>query len=102
MVCPHNTHTPQQNIVLGEPQLPQCLDLTRLFQLTEDEFKKEFKGSPLLRAKRVGLLRNAAVVLGNQGYQPALLVLNKALQQETDPAVEDACRWAIQQIEKTH
>jgi epoxyqueuosine reductase len=100
-VCPHNAWTPEQNLVLGEPRLPECLDLIELFTLNEDQFKSRFQETPLLRAKRAGLLRNAAVVLGNQKFQPALPALQKALEKEEDPALKDACGWAIRQIKGT-
>jgi epoxyqueuosine reductase len=99
MVCPHNAWTPEQEYVFGESQLPEFLDLMALFSLSEEEFKKTFDGTPILRTKRSGMLRNAAVVLGNQRYQPALPLLKTASQLERHEAVKDACRWAIQQIE---
>lgn len=100
-VCPHNAWTPEQILVLGEPRLPECLDLIKLFNLDEDQFKSKFQETPLLRAKRAGMLRNAAVVLGNQQFQPALSILRSALEIEKDPALLDACSWAIWQIEGT-
>ncbi|HEX2076749.1 MAG TPA: hypothetical protein VHG08_03540 [Longimicrobium sp.] len=33
--------------------------------MTQEEFSARFKGSPIKRAKRRGLLRNVAVALGN-------------------------------------
>ena len=101
MVCPHNTQTPYQAIVLGDPLHPECIDLINLFSLDQDEFKSLFHETPLMRAKRQGLLRNAAVVLGYQGYQPALPALRKALSKETDESLLDACRWAVEQIESS-
>jgi epoxyqueuosine reductase len=100
-VCPHNAWTPEQNIVLGEPKLPECINLLDLFSYDEDHFKRAFENSPLLRTKHKGILRNAAVVLGNQRYQPALPVLKSALKNVDDPALKDACLWAIHQIEQT-
>jgi len=99
IVCPHNAWTPEQEYPLGDSLLPEHLDLLALFSLSEEDFNQEFDGTPILRAKHKGMLRNAAVVLGNQGYQPALPVLKKAVEQERDQAVRDACAWAIQQIE---
>ncbi len=99
MVCPHNTWTPEQLVVLGEQKLPEQLDLLDLFTLSEESFKIKFQGTPIMRTKRKGMLRNAAVVLGNQHYLPALPILKMANKQEEDDAVRDACTWAIQQLE---
>ncbi len=42
-------------------------DLIELLQLDEEGFKSRFAGSPILRTKRRGLLRNVCVALGNVG-----------------------------------
>jgi epoxyqueuosine reductase len=36
-----------------------------LLEMSDEEFRIAFKGSPMKRAKLAGLKRNAAVVLGN-------------------------------------
>jgi epoxyqueuosine reductase len=41
-----------------------------LISLTEDEFRRVFRGSPVKRAKWRGLLRNACVALGNSNIDP--------------------------------
>jgi epoxyqueuosine reductase len=43
---------------------PQLIELA---QLSEEAFKQRFAGTPILRSKRRGLLRNVAVALGNWG-----------------------------------
>ena len=40
--------------------------------MTQEEFSARFKGSPIKRAKRCGLLRNVAVALGNWGSPEAV------------------------------
>lgn len=99
IVCPHNAWTPEQTFSLGERLVPEFIDLVSLFSYDETNFVDIFGQTPVSRAKRMGVLRNAAIVLGNQKYLPALATLKKALANEKDPAVQDACRWAIQQIE---
>jgi len=42
------------------------LDLAELFTLDHDAFRRRFRKTPLWRARRRGLLRSAAIVLGNQ------------------------------------
>ena len=37
-----------------------------LVAMTDAEFRERFRGSPLKRARRAGLARNAAIVLGNR------------------------------------
>ena len=99
IACPHNAQTPDQIITLGNPILSEDIDLIGLFSENETSFDEKYGETPLSRAKRDGLLRNAAVALGNQKYKKALPILKQALNREEDFAVKDACRWAINEIE---
>lgn len=53
------------------------LDLPELLQTGDAEFRSRFQGSPVLRAKHEGMLRNALIVLGNRGDSSAAAVLSK-------------------------
>ena len=75
------------------------LNLTNLFSLSDEQFRQMFRKTPLWRTKREGLLRNAAIVLGNQRAKEYLPVLRKAASQTLSAIVRDACIWAIEQIE---
>jgi len=101
MVCPHNASVQESRTQRAEPLLPDFIDLMKLFALDEKGFRKHFGQTPLTRAKRNGILRNAAVVLGNQRYEKALPLLEEAVSKETDPSILDACHWAIRQIRNT-
>ena len=52
-------------------------DLIEILALTPKSFSQQFKQSPIRRAKRKGLLRNAAVALGNLGKECALPALER-------------------------
>jgi epoxyqueuosine reductase len=67
--------------------------------LTPQEFNQRFKHSPIQRTKRRGYLRNVAVVLGNQGNEKDLPVLEQALEDQED-MVKGHAKWAITQIKK--
>jgi epoxyqueuosine reductase len=97
-VCPWNRKAPS----IEEPELAPRegtapLDLIALFDLDEASFRKRFRGTPLWRAKRRGLLRNAAIVLGNQRAVQAVPALQKGTTDE-EPLIREACAWALQQI----
>jgi epoxyqueuosine reductase len=67
-VCPWNQRFAT---VLGDPALaprPENVDpdVAALATLTDDEFRKRFRGSPIKRAKRAGLSRNATIVRRNR------------------------------------
>jgi epoxyqueuosine reductase len=72
-------------------------DLIELFALDDAAFKKRFAGTPILRAKRRGLLRNVCVALGNARDRRALPALEKAAT-DSEPLIAEHARWAIGQI----
>jgi epoxyqueuosine reductase len=74
-------------------------DLLELLALDDAGFKSRFAGTPILRTKRRGLLRNVCVALGNVGDKTALPALQKAAQ-DLEPLIAEHARWAIQQIEQ--
>jgi epoxyqueuosine reductase len=99
-VCPWNRKAP-----LGaEPSLQprpdlERLDLVELLGLPEEEFRHRFRKTALWRTRRRGLLRNAALVLGNTGGPDVLPALRRALE-DAEPLVREAARWAIDTIEQ--
>ncbi len=74
-------------------------DLVELLSLDDDGFKQRFRGTPILRAKRRGLLRNVCVALGNVGDASALPALERA-GNDPEPLVAEHARWAVEEIEK--
>ena len=72
-------------------------DLIELLSLDDAGFKKRFAGSPILRTKRRGLLRNVCVALGNVGDESALPALEKA-RQDAEPLIAEHAAWAIDEI----
>ena len=68
---------------------------------TEDEFRSMAEGSPLRRAGRAGMARNAAIVLGNHGDKRHLPILQRAADVDVDPVVREAAAWAMAQIKVT-
>ncbi|MBI2856666.1 MAG: tRNA epoxyqueuosine(34) reductase QueG [Chloroflexi bacterium] len=74
-----------------------ALELLPLLKITEKEFRERFRNSPIRRAKRVGLLRNACVALGNIGDARAVPALIGALHHE-DPLVRGHAAWALGRI----
>ena len=96
-VCPWNRHAPAEGAEWPREDLVE-LDLVELLGLSPEEFRRRFKGTALMRTKRRGLLRNAALVLGNQGDPAALLALRRALD-DPEQLVREAARWAIDHIE---
>jgi epoxyqueuosine reductase len=99
-VCPWNGEKFVQ--ITNEPgfHAREGLDgpsLIELMGLSQEKFSARFRKSPVKRAKRRGLLRNAAVALGNWGSGEAVPVLARALA-DREPLVRGHAAWALGEI----
>ena len=65
--------------------------------MTPAVFSAAFKGSPMKRAERRGLARNAAVALGNVGTPGGLPALGTALRHD-EPLARERAAWALRRI----
>ena len=104
-VCPWPTRfaAPTKERSFYPAQWPSAIDLDHaaprlidLAQLSEEDFKQRFAGTPILRAKRHGLLRNVAVALGNWGSPEAREALKK-LKNDPDPLIAEHAAWGLSQ-----
>ena len=94
-VCPWNRHAPGSAEPAFQPRDGAVtLDLAELLGLDEVAFRNRFKGSPLLRAKRHGLARSAAIALGNRPDPAAFPALVAALA-DVEPIVREAAAWTL-------
>jgi epoxyqueuosine reductase len=71
--------------------------LREFLALDDGAFKALFRGSPILRAKRRGFLRNVCVALGNTGTRDDLPALQTAAA-DAEPLVREHAVWAIDRI----
>jgi len=98
-VCPWNRFAREGQLMKAHarPELA-APDLLELLALDEAGFAQRFAGTPMLRARRRGLLRNVCVALGNVGDDTALPALEKAAR-EPEPIIAEHAEWAIGRIE---
>ena len=97
-VCPWNKFAREGSLM--KPHARHDLaqpNLLKLLKLDETQFKTQFAGTPMLRTKRRGLLRNVCVALGNVGDEIALPDLKKA-SNDREPLISEHARWAIDEI----
>lgn len=99
-VCPWNKFAAEGRLMrehtrasLSQP------DLLELLALDEAGFKRRFSGTPIVRTKRRGLLRNVCVALGNTGDATTLPALVEA-SNDAEPLIAEHARWAMAQIQK--
>jgi len=95
-VCPWNAKARPSREPAFAPAAP-LEPAVALLDLTGDAFRARFRGSAMSRAKRAGLVRNAALVLGNRRDTGAVPALTRALADE-DATVRDAAAWALARI----
>jgi epoxyqueuosine reductase len=94
-VCPWN-HKPSRAAEV-EPNAMDQLELGALFDLNEEQFRLRFRRTPLWRTRRRGILRNAAIVMGNVKHAADLPALQRGLW-DSEPIVRGASAWALGQI----
>ena len=96
IVCPWNSYAVKTK-ELGFKVADDNFLLTDLIQLDEEGFRKRFKGSPIKRIKRRGLLRNVAIALGNSQNPQAIPYLVKALN-DKEPLIRAHVVWALGEL----
>lgn len=94
-VCPWNRRVaPASEPAFAAQPDRENPSLPELLALDQEAFAARFRHSPLKRAKRRGLLRNAAVALGNSGDRRAVPALVAALA-DPEPLVRAHAAWAL-------
>lgn len=73
------------------------MGLVELLGMSDEEFKRVFRKSPVKRIKRRGLLRNVCVALGNTGGPGDVPALERA-SRDSEPLVREHAEWALGRI----
>jgi epoxyqueuosine reductase len=95
-VCPWNGRAP----VTADPAFAPRRFAPRLEELAaigEEEFRAMFRGTPVVRARYSGFLRNVAVAMGNARLPEFRAPLEK-LAESPDPVVAEHARWALERM----
>jgi epoxyqueuosine reductase len=120
-VCPWNNRAPITSAAQFAPRrfpsprsavdradAPQSLfrpDLLWLVNLTEEEFRQHFRGSPIKRAKWRGLVRNACIALGNADLERhsarhgEIVSALTRLSQSSQIDIAESAQWALSRIQ---
>ena len=99
-VCPWNRKAPASE----KPEFQSREGLVNpalawLAEISEEDFREKFRGSPIKRAKRTGLRRNALIAIGNSGDRSLLSVAERA-SHDSDPTVAETAHWAKEKLER--
>jgi len=117
-VCPWNRKSPRTELAEFKPRALAAKelhradeetlfhpDLLRIANLTPEQFRESFRGSPVKRTKWSGLVRNACVALGNQTVEARsakFREITKTLQSLSecgDPVIAESAHWALSRIQ---
>ena len=106
-VCPFNhTSLKEQRSALIEELdhaagVGPLLSLEEVLKLrTSDQFLECFAGTPLMRPKRAGLLRNAMVVAANTKSDSLYEAILTCAQHDSSPIVRQHALWALFRLEQ--
>lgn len=100
-VCPFNrTAVPTEESTRAFAADPRwdAHDAAALLRMDEATFAAYAAGSPIQRAGRSGMARNAAIVLGNSLDKRHLPVLRESAERDADEGVREAARWAAARL----
>src|SRR5271165_2942125 len=97
-VCPWNRRAPTTRAAEFQAR-PELVNpaLDWLAEMSAEEFNATFRGSPVRRAKRAGLRRNAVIAMGNSGDRKFLPRLEK-LAMDDDEVIRESAAWAIEKL----
>jgi len=106
-VCPFNYQTLNRKDkadlidLSGQAGVGPQLNLSQALQIrNDDRFIATFQGTPLMRAKRVGLLRNASVVAANTRSEELTPHLVACVREDSSAIVRQHALWALFNLER--
>ena len=94
-VCPWGERAPDASATFGTHRALRELDLVAWLATPSERFGETFRGSALQRARRDGLARNAALVLGSHPSDAGRDALCRAALQDPAPLVREAAAWSL-------
>lgn len=95
-VCPFNRFAVANP--LFQRRIPAAVDLEEAARIGESGFDERFGPTPVERARRPGLVRNALLAMGNSG-DPKHLPTLRRYAEDPDPVLAEQARWSIARLE---
>lgn len=72
-------------------------DLNWLAEMDLETYRRNFRGSPIKRARFTGLKRNVAIAMGNSGNKNFIPQLER-MTADPDPVIAEHARWALEKL----
>ena len=104
-VCPWNNQKKARAPATSAPEFQPRPGLVNpslewLATISEEDFRRTFKDSPIKRTKRTGIRRNAIVAIGNSGRCEYIPLLRR-LAEDPDVVISEHARWALERFERS-
>ncbi len=106
-ICPFNHVALKEgrlariNSLRGSSGVGYTLDLREVLAIREEaSFRARFGATPLMRARRAGLLRNAAIVAANNMAGECLTQLLDCVENDRSPTVRRHAAWSLVKLFK--
>ncbi len=98
--CPYNIAAfPSKTQSPLSARVVPSVDLHTELSLDDQTFKAKYAGTPVLRAKHAGFLRNLIIAAGNSGDLSLLPQLQILKSECAEPMLQEALGWAISALE---
>ena len=98
--CPYNQKPFPSEL---QPSLTKCLsssiELQSELGLNSENFKTKYAGTPVLRAKHTGFMRNLIIAAANSGDLSLLPQLQAMQSEYKNPILQETLHWAISSLE---
>jgi epoxyqueuosine reductase len=107
-VCPWNSGSSRERTrtrdIVPAPEFVPAEELVNpplawLAEMSREDFQRQFRHSPIKRAKHSGLRRNAVVAIGNSGDRSFLPLLER-LAHDDDPVVASHAQWSLEKLSR--
>lgn len=103
--CPHNHRAIRRPVsplrgLEAQGRSGPFLSLANILAIeTDEQFRTQFAGTPLMRAKREGLIRNALCVAVNQRYDDVGHLILSLISNDPSSIIRAHATWAASQLE---
>ena len=99
-VCPWNRKPKNRPVDVEYTKMNFLREISIDFlqKLDHAEFKYFYQNSPILRTKRIGLLRNILIVIGNKRMKEAFPIVSSIIQTEKDPVLQSTALWTMAKL----
>jgi epoxyqueuosine reductase len=97
-VCPWNRKpVPTEDMEFQTTMEHMGLDLLDLLSMSQEEFRKQFRRTPMWRVKHRGMLRNAMIVAANKKITDAVPLIEQLLSSD-DEMISETARTCLQRF----